>query len=200
MKRATLFRGASVALAAASLACGDSTAPNVTLTDAQVGDMLDAITAVSFASTGAGGGLFVHGAGETANVTVTLSETVSCPNGGSASVNGTVTGDPATGAFSAEVTQGFTACAAPSKQGRVWTFDGDPNIVTELSGTENATTGAFSLTATQVGGVKFASNLGAGSCALDLALTASGNATSGTVTLSGTACGRTIQRTVTVTE
>lgn len=189
-----------MALAAASLACGDSTAPNVTLTEAQVGDMLDAITAVSLPSAVPGTGMFIHRAGGTANVTVTLSETLSCPNGGSAAVNGTANSDPINGTFSAQVTQGFTACAAPSKQGRVWTFDGNPNIVTELSGTHNVNTGAFSLTATQVGGVKFASDLGAGSCAIDLSLTASGSDTSGTVTLSGTACGRTVQRTVTVTE
>lgn len=200
MKRATLLRGASVALAAASIACGDSTAPNVTLTDAQVGDMLDAITAVSLPGAVPGTGMFIHRTGETANVTVTLAETVSCPNGGSAAVNGTATSDPINGTFSAQITQGFTACAAPSEQGRVWTFDGNPNIVTNLSGTHNVNTGAFSLTATQVGGVKFSSNLGAGTCALDLSLTASGNDTSGTVTLSGTACGRTIQRTVTITE
>ena len=199
MKRSPLLRGASVALAAFSLACGDSTAPSVTLTEAQVGDMLEAMSAVSLGAVPAPG-MFIHRADQTANATVTVSETVDCPNGGSATVNGTVTDNAAAGTFTAQVTQGFTGCKASAESGRVWTFDGNPNIVTNMSGSANPTTGAFSLTATQTGGVKFASDLGAGSCALDLTLTMTGSATSSSATLSGTACGRTIQRTITVTQ
>lgn len=198
MKRVTLLRGVSVALTAFTLGCGDSTAPSVTLTEAQVADMLEAMNSVS-AGAVPGSGLFVHRGGQTANATVTLSQTVDCPNGGSASVNGTVTDDAAAGTFSARITQGFTGCAATSSEGRVWTFDGNPNIVTNLSGSYNVNTGAVNITATQVGGVKFSSNLGAGTCAIDLALTITGTETSGTITVSGTACGRNIQQSITAT-
>lgn len=199
MKRIPLFRGASLAFTAFTLACGDSTGPTA-LSEAQVEDMLDAMSAVSFAGQVSGPGLFVKRAGVVANATVTVSETVECPNGGSATVNGTVTDNPDAGTFTAQITQAFSACAATSEAGRVWTFNGDPNIVTNVSASQNASTGAFSITATQVGGVKFASDIGAGSCALNLTLTISGNQTSGTATLNGTACGRTIQRSITVTE
>lgn len=199
MKRVPLFRSASLVLAALSIACGDSTGPTA-LSEAQVEDMLDAMSVVAYASQVGGPGLFVKRAGQVANATVTVSETVECPNGGSATVNGTVTDNPDAGTFSAQITQGFSSCAAASGAGRVWTFNGDPSIVTNVSATQNASTGAFSITATQAGGVKFASDIGAGSCALNLTLTISGNQTSGTATLNGTACGRTIQRSITVTE
>lgn len=81
----------------------------------------------------------------------------------------------------------------------MWTFDGNPNILTNLSGSYNVNTGAVNISATQVGGVKFSSNLGAGTCAIDLALTIAGTETSGTITVSGTACGRNIQQSITVT-
>lgn len=200
MKHAPFLRGASVALAAFTLACGDSTAPSVNLSEAEVGDMLEAMSAVSYIGAGPGTGLFVHRAGQTANATYTVSETVECPNGGSATMNGTATDDPDAGTFTAQITQGFSGCAAPSSGGRVWTFDGDPNITTNLSGSQNLSTGAFTLSATQTGAVKFASNLGAGRCAIDITLTLTGNETSVSATVSGTACGRTIQRSISVTE
>jgi hypothetical protein len=200
MKRVLPLRHALAALAAFTMACGDSTAPGVTLSEAEVEDMLEAMTAVSFIGQASGSGFFVSRAGQTANATVTLSETVECPNGGSATVSGTATDNPDAGTFSAQITQGFSACAATSEAGRLWTFNGNPNIVTSVQGSFNQSTGAFSLTAAQTGGIRFASDLGEGSCAIDLTLTLTGTTTSASATLSGTACGRTIQRSITVTE
>ncbi len=200
MTRVSLLRGGFVAIAALAIGCGDSTAPGVNLSEAQVEDMLEAMTAVSYIGQVAGPEFSIRRAGQVANATVTVSETVECPNGGSVTVNGTATSDEDAGTFSAQITQGFSACAAPSESGRVWTFDGDPDITTNISATHDEATGAFSITAGQAGAVKFASNLGAGRCAIDLTLTLSGDATSGSATFSGTACGRSIQRTITVTE
>lgn len=202
---APFVRRASVALAAFTLACGDSTAPK--LSEAQVQDMADALFAVAWSGDAAApGGTSMSASpfGEfkptSANATVNVSQTVDCPNGGTAGVNGTATSDDAAGTFSATVTQTFTACSATSSQGRVWTFTGNPNIVTSISASSNQTTGAFSMTLTQVGGVKFESDLGAGACAINLTYTLSGNQTSLSASLNGSACGRNISQTINVTQ
>ena len=70
------------------------------------------------------------------------------------------------GAIVPDLAAGFRT----ESNGRVWTFDGNPNIVTNVSLTSNQTTGAFTMTATQKGGIKFTSDLGSGSCAIALSL------------------------------
>ena len=102
--------------------------------------------------------------------------------------------------MSANVTQDFDGCAATSEQGHVWTFDGDPNLVTTLSASSNQTTGAFSLTATQKGGLKFSSDIATGGCQIDLTLTVTGTETSFSSSISGTVCGRSFQQTVEATQ
>ncbi len=190
MTSARLIRRASVALAAFTLACNDSTGPSANLSQEQVGDMLTAMSAVAAFGPTPG----------TAMAVVTLSQTVDCPNGGSASVDGTVNTDETAGTATVQITQGFSACKATSAHGRVWTFDGDPNIVTNVSASHNETTGEFSMTASQVGGIKFASDLGSGSCQINLTFTTSGNGDSFTGSVSGSACGHNIQQSVSVTQ
>lgn len=204
MTSAILLRRGFLMLAALTMACGDSTGPTAKLSEEQVADMLDAMSAVvSLADIPATGGLAAERFGTvttSANATVSVSQTVDCPNGGTASVNGSVTENQAAGTVTAQMTQNFSGCRATSEAGRLWTFDGNPNIVTNLSASYNETTGAFSLTATQVGGVRVASDVGSGSCEINLTLTMSGSQTSFTGSLSGTACGRSIQQSVTVTQ
>jgi hypothetical protein len=202
MTSATLLRRASVALAAFTLACGDSTGLS-NLSEEQVGDMLDAMNAVSYAANvPVPGAAFSRAslrlAPTTANATVTVSETVDCPNGGSASYNGSVDSDEEAGTLSAEVNQGFNACAAPSSEGRVWTFSG--NVASTLQASSNEAAGTFTMTATQVGAIQASSDLGSGSCAVDLTLTMSGSETSLSASLSGTACGRNIQQSIEITQ
>jgi hypothetical protein len=202
MTSATLLRRASVVLAAFTLACGDSTGLS-SLSEEQVGDMLEAMNAVSYAGTVAGPGAALSRASlrlapSTANATVTVSETVDCPNGGTASYDGTVTDDEAAGTMSAQVNQAFNACAATSEQGRVWTFSGE--VATNLSASVNQATGAYSMTVNQDGRIDASSNLGSGSCEIDLTLTMSGTETSLSATLSGRACGRNIQRSIEITQ
>ena len=202
MKSATLIRRASVALAAFTLACGDSTGPNANLSEEEVTDMLDAMSSiVSFEEMP---GMSASMAGlrlspETANATVSFSQTVDCPNGGTSGISGSATDDEA-GNMTAQFTQSFNSCAATSSEGRLWTFNGNPNIVTNISATHNEATGAFSMTATQVGGVRFASDLGSGACQINLTLTMSGNETSFSASVTGSACGRNIQQSVEVSQ
>ena len=203
MKSATLVRRASVALMALTLACGDSTGP-ARLSEEQVVDMLDAMSSVAYTGEIPGGASLsrasLWAAPQTANATVNVSQTVTCPNGGTATVNGTATDNPDAGTASAHIVQSFTGCAATSSEGRVWTFNGDPDITTDLSSSYNETTGAFSMTVTQVGGIRFASNLGNGNCPINLTLTMSGNETSFSLTMNGTACGHSIQQSFDYTE
>jgi hypothetical protein len=201
MQTATLLRRVPLALAALTLACGDSTAPR--LSEAQVFDMLDAMSVVADVSELPGSpalrASLVAAPPTTANATVSVSQTVSCPNGGTASVSGTATEDEQAGTASAQVTHSFTGCAATSSEGRVWTFNGNPNILTTFSATHNATTGAFSMTVTQMGGVRFASDLGEGACQINLTVTLSGDDDSLSSSIVGSACGRTIQQSVEIT-
>jgi hypothetical protein len=193
--KANFVRRASLALAAFTLACGDSTGLS-NLSEEQVGDMLDAMSAVaSFEDIPGAPTTFpaLRLAPQTANATFSVSQTVDCPNGGSASVSGTVTDDEA-GTVTAESTQDFDGCAATSAEGRVWTFDGAPNIVDNLTATSNETTGAFSMTASRVGGIRFASNLGSGVCQINLTFTMSGDQDSFSGSISGSACGHNIQQ------
>ena len=201
MTTARILRGASVALTALTLACGDSTAPK--LSEAEVFDMLDAMSSVAAFDELPGAPAMrasLRAAGTPlANATVNVSQTVSCPNGGSATVAGTATDNPDAGTFSAQVTHSFSSCTAPSSEGRLWTFNGSPNILTTMSGSANEATGAFSMTVTQVGGVRFSSDLGEGTCQISLTMTLSGNSNSLSSSISGSACGRTIQQSVEIT-
>jgi hypothetical protein len=197
MTSATLLRRSSVVLAAFTMACGDATGLS-NLSEQQVGDMLDAMSSVAYYGEVPGASLNMAGlrlAPQTANATVSVSQNVTCPNGGSAGVTGTATDDEA-GNASALITQTFSGCAATSSEGRVWTFDGTPNIVTDMTATYNETTGAFSITVTQVGGIRASSNLGSGNCAIDLTLTMSGDENSFSYSIDGSACGRDIQQSI----
>jgi len=189
MTSGTLIRRASVALVAFTLAaCGDSTGPRANLTEEQVSDMLDAMSAVSSFGSVPGAGMAV----------VTVSETVDCPNGGTATASGSVNENQAAGTATVQVTQSFSGCKATSSSGRVWTFDGNPNIVTSMSTTYNQTTGAFSITGTQIGGIRVASDLGSGSCDINLSITFTGDADSFSGSINGSACGHTIQQSMSV--
>ena len=202
MTSAILLRRASVVLAALTMACGDSTGLS-NLSEEQVGDMLDAMNAVSYAANVPVPGTAFSRASlkfapQTANAVVTVSETVDCPNGGSASYNGSVDSNEEAGTLSAQVNQAFNGCAAPSSEGRVWTFDG--NVASNLSASSNEAAGTFTMTATQVGSIQASSNLGSGSCAINLTLTMSGTETSLSASLSGSACGRNIQQSIEISQ
>ena len=179
-------------IAFALAACGDSTAPNLELNDEQVADMMDAMASAGLAGVtppSAGAGMAV----------ITLNQTVECPNGGTTTINATVDDGGTTNSVSMSFTQRFSDCKATSSSGRVWTFNGNPNIVTTFTGTSNETTGAFSLSGSQTGGIIAASNLGNGACSWDVDYSMTGNDLTGAFssTVTGTVCGRSISQTVT---
>lgn len=181
---------AAATLAMTIAACGDSTGPNVTLNDEQIADMMEAM-----ANAGVAG--FVPPGSNLA--VVTISQTVDCPNGGSVSVAATVDENTTTGAVAMTITQGFANCKSTSSTGRLWTFNGKPNIVSTFNGTDNPTTGAFTLNGTQKGGITFSSDLGSGSCEFDVTFSMSGNDNTEQFSgsMSGTVCGRSVSQTLT---
>lgn len=191
--KTTFIRRASVVLAAFTMACGDSTGPS-SMSEQEVFDMLDAMSAVAAFEDIPGAPTTLPAlrlAPTTANATATVSSNVDCPNGGSASFNGSVVDDEA-GHVTAQVTTGFASCAAPSSEGRVWTFNG--NIVDNLDATFNETTGAFSMTASRVGGLSISSDVASGSCQVNVTFTMSGDDNSLQGSISGSVCGKNIQQ------
>jgi hypothetical protein len=185
-----LLRLATASLFLSIAACGDSTGP-VTLSEEQISDMMDAM-----ANAGTPG--FVPPVGNLAVTTVT--GTSDCPNGGTTTLNGTIDDNEATGSFSMTITQGFTNCKSASSSGRVWTFNGKPNIVVTMTGSENANTGAFTFSTSQTGGLSFASDIGAGDCEFNVTISMSGNYNteqfSGSI--SGSVCGRNVSQSLSV--
>ena len=185
-----IIRGfAATSLALTIAACGDSTGP-VTLNDEQVADMMDAMANAGVA------GFTPPPVGNLA--VITINESVECPNGGMSSFAATIDENAATGSMSMTITQGFTGCKSASSTGRVWTFNGKPNIVSTFNGTSNATTGAFTLSGTQTGGVSFSSDLGTGSCDFNVTFSMSGNENTEqfSVSMSGTVCGRSVSQSI----
>ncbi|HEU4995889.1 MAG TPA: hypothetical protein VFT29_13785 [Gemmatimonadaceae bacterium] len=174
-------------------ACGDSTAPNANLSEEQIADMLDAMSAVGAFSVGSPAAN-VHApsnaaiANAMANAMASVSETVECPQGGTASLTGTANGTENQATM--QVKLDWNACKGTSSSGRLWTFDGDPNITLNATITNNPTTGAFSMTATERGGIRFASDIGEGHCSVDLTLSISSNGDTATASISGQVCGK----------
>jgi hypothetical protein len=117
-----------------------------------------------------------------------IDDTRACPNGGSLRTVGTSSSDAQTARFTADVRQSHRACGAPSGTGRVWTFEGDPDV--RLQVTFNTNTGASTVVLS--GRVRYTSNDATGSCAVNVTLT---GATSGVVTGTGTMCGRPVTTT-----
>jgi len=182
-----LLHAAAFTLVITAAAC-DSTAPGVTLTEEQVADMMDAMSAAGVAGFGP------PPVGNMAVITIT--QTVDCPNGGTSSINASIDDGGTTNSVAMTFTQGFSNCKATSSTGRLWTFNGKPNIVTTFAGTANEATGAFSMSGTQKGGVTFASDLGSGACDFDVTFSMSGNDNTGQFTgsMTGTVCGRSVSQ------
>jgi len=185
-----LFRRATIAaLACALAACGDSTAPEANLSTEQINDMMEAMSATGAFTFGSATGQ----APANASV-VTVSETVDCPNGGTYSMSGSANSNDLTGSFTAQFTQTYTACKVTSSSGALWTFSGNPNVVTNISATVNPTNGAFTLTGTQVGGISFSTDGASGTCSINLSMSLS-STIEGTVAVnvSGKVCGKTVE-------
>lgn len=119
----------------------------------------------------------------------TIDDTRSCPNGGSLRTVGTAGNEASAARFTGDVRQTHRACGAPSGTGRVWTFEGDPDV--RLQVTFNTNTGASTVVLT--GRVRYSSNGATGSCAVNVTLT---GAPSGVVTGTGTMCAQPVSVTL----
>lgn len=199
--RSFLRRAVVAAMTCALVACGDSTAPNANLSDEDLADMLDAMSVVGAFSMGsptanmqAPGNAAVAKA--MANAMASVSETVSCPNGGTATLTGIANGSET--AATMQVKLDWSACKGTSSSGRLWTFDGDPNITVNATINSNQTTGAFSMTATERGGIRFSSDIGTGHCSIDLTMSINSSSADATVTgsISGQVCGKPVTQSV----
>jgi hypothetical protein len=190
----TNFRRAFVAAMAFTVAaCGDSpVALDADLTTAQVDEMMDAMSAVGAFSSPFG--FSVQSLNSNVAMVVTpINESADCPNGGSVNSAGNVNINENTGNFTAQLTNNYSNCKATSSAGRVWTFNGDPNITQTMTFTSNQTTGAFQMSGSQTGGLRFSSSEATGRCSINLNYTVSFDAEGAeTGSVTGTVCGQSV--------
>ena len=187
MKSRSFFRAAVAALVFTA-ACGDSATAPIELTEDQTEDMMDAFSQV-------GGAFGQSGLVAKAIINVDVNENAECPMGGTYSLDGSMTFNDQTEAMTATYTQDLSGCKAESSTGRLWTFDGDPHVTTSFSSSYNAANTTYTMTFTQTGAFRAASNIGSGRCAINWTMTLTSNESTGafTGTVNGTICGRTMQ-------
>jgi hypothetical protein len=187
-----LSLAAAAALSLGAAACGgddddEGTGPSGSaLSAAEVGDAFSALGAAGLFDFGFGFQPAVTAVGLSAqsSTNITIDETSSCPNGGTIKVTGTITANQQTGAFNADIRQAHTNCQAPSETGRVWTFNGNPNLRVQMN---FASTG--SLTGSMTGGFRYSSNGSSGECSANININVN---TSGAGTVTGTMCGQSV--------
>ncbi len=197
MMHTTLRRAFVAAMAFSIAACGGDNplGPEADLTQAQVAEMMDAMSAIGAFSPV---GFSMQSANSNVAFIVSqLNESAPCPNGGTVSTTGSMNINETTGNFTAQITNNYNNCKATSSAGRVWTFNGDPNIAQTMSFTSNQTTGAFSMTGSQSGGLSFSSNSASGRCNVSINYTVSiaANGTE-TGTMTGTVCGKSVNQSI----
>lgn len=202
-----LFAAAAVGLAACG---GDTTSTGDPLTEAEAAELASSLVEGGFVGFG-GAAAPARAPGEAlANVTVTLNDTYPCDeDGGTGTGTVTVAGSmtinvndqTGAGTFGFNYTVAPHGCQVTTTGGKVFTLDGDPNI---------KVTGDFTWSETSAEGTlnyngKFAwesSDGRSGACGVDLDATYdfafSGTGSSGSATLTGTVCGVSVNRTVSV--
>jgi hypothetical protein len=199
MMQKTLRRALVAAMAVAVSACGDSPlGPEADLTQEEVEEMMDAMSAVGAFTFFPTGFSIQSVDGQVAAVVAPFNESADCPSGGTVSTSGSMNVNETTGNFSAQYTSSYSNCKAQSNTGRVWTFNGDPNISNTMTFTSNATTGAYTVTGTQSGGLRFSSNGTSGRCSISLSWNMSTSANGvATGSLTGTVCGESVSQSIT---
>lgn len=193
MMHTTLRRALVAAMAFTVAACGKDNplGPEADLTQAQVEEMMDAMSAIGFSPVG----FDVQTPANVQMIVSSLNESAPCPNGGTVSTSGSMNINEQTGNFTAQFTNNYDNCKATSSAGRVWTFNGDPNISQTMTFTSNQTTGAMSMTGSQSGGLSFSSNGASGRCniSINYSVSISGSGTE-TGNMTGTVCGKTVNQ------
>ncbi|TVP54531.1 MAG: hypothetical protein EA351_13105 [Gemmatimonadales bacterium] len=200
MKRINFRLGAlALLLSFGLMACGDDgpTQSGDTLTEAEAESMMGALTMA--------GGLGFFGMGFSADdasvmmETIPIDYTADCSGGGSVSISGemTITGQGESISMNQTLTHNSCTETAPS-DGRSWTFNGNPSINTQLSGSVSET--SINFQGSQTGAMSWSSDGLSGSCQMNINYSVSGSATGGavTVSISGSVCGQNISSTQTV--
>jgi hypothetical protein len=183
------------ALSMGAAACGGDdddddggTGPNEgpALSSAEVADAFDALSAIGLFDFGLQPEAFPVGLAAQSQ-SQSIDQTQACPNGGNVKLTGSVSASQ-TGSVNADIRQAYNDCKSASSTGRVWTFNGDPNLRIQLNTTINQSTGSYSFTGGITGGFRYSSNGSAGSCSANINI--STNANGGSVT--GTMCGQSV--------
>lgn len=177
-------------------ACGDDDGTGLEddLSLQETEAMLEALTETGSFST-LGLATAISGTG---SVDVDVDQTVPCPGGGSLDVTGNVTGDVSQSGsvdLSVSVTHTHRGCTGTAENGMTFTFDGAPDLSTQLdvSVTQD---GSLSLTGATTGTLGWSTGDREGVCVTDLAVDLSGSLTSVQGSISGTACGRSVDEIV----
>jgi hypothetical protein len=197
-------RGAALAMLVAVAACGDSATEVVgDLSQAEAEALAEVVGATVFSSstsempgtqTAAPGRAPIEGS-------ESISATVPCELGGTVAVDGNLeySGDTETHVDATfAITQVHDGCVAESQDGIRFTLDGAPNVAANMS--MSVSENELSLEGSFGGAVDWSTDGREGTCSLDvtLFLDMSGTAESGSVSMSGTVCGVSFEKAVTV--
>lgn len=191
MLKRFLSLAAVAALSLGATACGgdkddEATGPTGNLSKAEVEDAFSALAAVGLFDFGFGSDQMPTAVGlsaQTGSTTITLDETEPCPAGGTLRVTGSISVNSSTGQATADIRQTHAACKATSETGRVWTFNGNPNLRLQMN---SSTTG---FTGSMTGGFTYSSNGASGSCTANITFNANAQ---GIGSVSGTMCGQSV--------
>jgi hypothetical protein len=202
MKSRSLFLGAAAAFALS--ACDSATAPDSGIT-ADVNEIAGNVDALSFlAMADAGASVFapsfsIQSAGDltiraaVTPVSRTINVTRPCPAGGTITIVGTATGtsDPVAHnlTLTSSVVRTEAACAFNTQHGQV-TLNGNPNVAMTNSINIVAGKPVGAQTQTHKGSFTWTRGTKSGTCNVDV--TSVFDATAGTITVSGSMCGRTV--------
>lgn len=201
--------GAFALLATVGLgACGDDGAgPGDTLSEQESAAMVAFILGESFGASGVQvSAQQVQDAPPLARAQVDFDESqtivASCPLGGSVVVEMDASGfyDDASAAFEIDATQVQThdGCSGQGEQGFQFTVDGAPNLTTELYMTQDESGQNATAEGSIAGAVAWSAGDRAGTCTMNVQFSMSTSPEAGNFTISGSACGHSMTRNVSV--
>jgi hypothetical protein len=190
-------------------ACKDFTASGDPLTQAEANALAEAIMNEGFPGTGGVGTAPAAAPGAQAapadRITITLNTSGPCEGGGTVGLAGSMTFDGSqqtqTGTLEYDFTMTPNACVVTAEGNKTFTLTGDPNLRAE--GSMDFSPTGFQGDFTYKGKFAWTSSDGrAGACGVNLEshVAISGNGTSGTAsaTLTGSVCGVTVNKNVTI--
>lgn len=211
MSRVRVLSGLSAAVAIGLTACSDFTSSGDPLSEGEATELAEVLVGQGFAGFSGFGAAAPMGApaNTDAKVTISIDDSGPCEGGGTVALAGSMTVEANDAGTSGTLTFNYTVapagCEVTTTGGQVFTLTGDPNI---------KATGDFTFSGTDTGGAfegslnydgKFAwesSDGRSGACGVNLKaeynFSFSGTGSSGSATLTGSVCGVTVNRTISV--